>query len=506
MRGEAEQVAKLSATERQLIEDIGGFTHDPYGFVLYSFPWGEANTPLAKHDGPRKWQADILRDVRDGLITIDEAIQIATASGHGIGKSALVGMIVCWAIATCPHTRGVITAGTEAQLRTKTQPEIAKWVRMMICSHWFECTATKVFAKGHPESWRIDLIPWSETNPEAFAGLHNESRRILVVIDEASQVADIIWETIRGALTDENTETLFLVFGNPTRNSGEFHSCFGRNRHRWVCRQIDSRTVPGVNLKQIEQWVEDYGEDSDFVRVRVRGVFPRAGSMQLIPGDIVAEARARDVEATKADPVVIGVDVARYGDDQSVIALRQGRDGGSRPWIRMRERDVMTLASEVHRVSWQYRADAIFVDGGGIGGGVVDRLEQLELPPGCQLYEVNFGGLGGSTFAGPGVRLKNKGEQMWWEMKTWLERGVSIPNEQEIEDDICGREYGYNSDNEIVLERKDDMKKRGLASPDNGDALALTFAHPVAPKAMQAYEHELRRHRADRKRNQVTGY
>ncbi|KCZ47563.1 hypothetical protein [Hyphomonas sp. CY54-11-8] len=490
-----------------LVEDIGGFAGDPHRFCMYAFPWGEEGTPLANVDAPYEWQRDLMNDIRDGLVTVEQAIQIATASGHGIGKSACVAMIVCWAMATMPHTRGVITAGTENQLRTKTQPEIAKWFRMMICAHWFECTATKIFARQHPTSWRIDFIPWSENNPEAFAGLHNKGRRILVIIDEASQVADIIWETIRGALTDEDTEIIFLTFGNPTRNSGEFRMCFGRNRHRWVTRQIDSRSVPGTNKDLFEGWVEDYGEDSDFVRVRVRGVFPRAGSMQLIPSDVVAEARQRDAEALVTDPVVIGVDVARFGDDQSVIALRQGRDGKSRPWKRFRGIDTMTLASEVHAQAWQYRADAIFVDGGGMGAGVVDRLEQLNLPPGCQLFEVNFGGsaMTSGRIQDAGAKCANKSTQMWWDMGQWCQRGA-LPDEQEIEDDLCGREYGYNAANEIQVEKKSDMKKRGLASPDNGDALALTFALPVAPKAMQAQQYEISNMRSDESRNEATGY
>lgn len=496
----------------QLAEDLARFEFDPYGFVLYAFPWGVEGTPLEKYSGPHEWQKEQLQGIGEALkagsITAEDAfaqvVQEATASGHGIGKSAEVAMIVCWAMATMPHTRGVITAGTENQLRTKTQPEIAKWARMMICAHWFECTATKIAHKQHPTSWRIDFIPWSENNPEAFAGLHNMRRRILVIIDEASQVADIIWDTIRGALTDADTQIMFLVYGNPTRNSGEFRMCFGRNKHRWRTRQIDSRTVPGTNRDLFEGWVQDYGEDSDFVRVRVRGVFPRAGSMQLIPSDVVAAARKRECEALKTEAVVLGVDVARFGDDESVIVPRQGRDAKSRPWKRYRGVDTMTLASEVHAVAWQYRVDAIFVDGTGIGAGVVDRLEQLQLPPGCMLYEVNFGGTA-VTAGREGVACANKAAQMWVDTGTWLTRGA-IPDEEQIEDALCGREFGYNAHGEILLEKKSDMKKRGLSSPDDGDGLALTFALPVAARAGQALEEELRHRRTDRSRNSTTGY
>lgn len=491
--------------DRQLVEDIGGFSKDPLAFVMYAFPWGEKNTPLEKFDGPHEWQADLMRDIRDGLVSVEQAIQIARASGHGIGKSACVSMIVCWAMATMPHCRGVITAGTENQLRTKTQPEIAKWFRMMICAHWFDCTATKIYAKAHPTSWRVDFIPWSKENPEAFAGLHNMGRRILVIIDEASQVADLIWDTIRGALTDEGTEIIWLVFGNPTRNTGEFRQCFGRNRHRWNTKQIDSRNVPGTNKTLIDQWVEDYGEDSDFVRVRVRGVFPQAGSMQLISSDVVEGARSRECEALENEPIVLGVDVARGGDDESVIAVRQGRDGHSRPWMRYRVRDTMALASEVHRVASLYRADAVFVDATGIGAGVYDRLNQLRMPNGCQVYEINFAQRADSEWLSNGIKAANKRAEMWWNMAEWLKRG-SIPDDQVIEDDLIGTEYGFDRNNAVLLEKKDDMKKRGLASPDNGDALALTFAYQIAPRAFEAEQYEKQKRRGARARSSMTGY
>lgn len=449
--------------ERQLVEDIGGFTHDPLGFVLYAFPWGEPG-PLEEFEGPLEWQADLLKAIRDGLITAQDAIQIAVASGHGIGKSAFVSMIICWAMATCPNTRGVVTAGTEGQLSTKTQPEVAKWARMMICAHWFECTATKIYAKDHPESWRLDFVPWNESNPEAFAGLHNLGRRILVLIDEASQVARIIWETIRGALTDKDTEILFFAFGNPTRNSGEFFECFGKNKHRWITRQIDSRTVPITNKTQIAQWVEDYGEDSDFVRMRVRGVFPRAGANQIISGAAVEAARQR-TQPLQRTPFIIGVDVARFGDDQTVIAIREG--DRLHPLIKRRGLDLMQTAGLVADYIVKFTPDAVFVDEVGMGSGVVDRLRQL----GHKVQGVSAGGT-----ATDRTVYSNLSAEMWARMGEWMERTGCIPADIELEQELTAREYRYDAQNRIQLEKKSDMKKRGLSSPDCADAVGLTFA------------------------------
>ena len=213
----------------QLLEWLGGVSKDPLAFVMGAFPWGEKDTRLEKFpDGPEPWQREILKLIKDGLVDVNKAIQLAVASGHGIGKTALVSWIILWAISTKPDSRGVVTANTETQLKTKTWAELGKWFHMFIAKDFFSLTATALFAKdsAHERTWRIDMVPWSERNTEAFAGLHNKERRILVVFDEASAIPDVIWETTEGALTDANTEIIWCVFGNPTRNTGRFRECF----------------------------------------------------------------------------------------------------------------------------------------------------------------------------------------------------------------------------------------------------------------------------------------
>ena len=218
-------------------------------------------------------------------------MRLAVASGHGVGKSALVSWIILWALSTMHDTRGVVSANTESQLRTKTWPELAKWHGLAINRDWFAYTATALHSvlPGKDRTWRVDCITWSENNTEAIAGLHNKGRRAFALLDEASAIPDAVWETIEGALTDADTELFWCVFGNPTRNTGRFRECFagGRFAHRWRHRQIDSRSVGMTNKAQIAEWVKDYGEESDFIRVRVRGVFPRAGSLQFIDSERV---------------------------------------------------------------------------------------------------------------------------------------------------------------------------------------------------------------------------
>jgi len=468
--------------------ELSAHTNDPLAFVMFSFPWGEEGTELERFHGPEDWQRDVLLYIRDGIAkfhdpgkTIQEAIQLAVASGHGVGKSALVAWIILWAISTFEDTRGVVTANTETQLKTKTWAELGKWHRLFIGHDLFKMTATAIFSMdpNHERTWRIDMVPWSEQNQEAFAGLHNKNKRIILIMDEASAIPDIIWETSEGALTDSNTQIIWCVFGNPTRNTGRFRECFGRYNHVWWNRQVDSREVSITNKDQFTKWIRDYGDDSDFVRVRVRGVFPRAGSLQFIPSDITDEAAQRDILVHTYDPFVIGVDVARFGDDESVIYIRKGRDGRSIPPVRFRGIDTMTLAGKVVELAENYHADAVFIDGGGVGGGVVDRCRQLR----ANVIDVQFGSKpSGIGFAqdDSGTIYANKRAEIWGSMREWLKNGGCIPNISELKEQLTGLEYGFNNKNQIQLERKEDMKKRGLDSPDLADALALTFAFPVA--------------------------
>lgn len=459
------------------------------GYVLYAFPWGKSGTILENEPGPRKWQAQFLRDVGDQLragLQLDAAlrgaIQMAIASGHDIGKSALVSWLILWALSTKENTRGVITANTDTQLRTKTWPEVKKWHNLSINSAWFTCDATCIYSahEKSSKSWRIDAIPWSVHNTEAFAGLHNKGSRLLLIFDEASAIADAIWEVAQGALKDADTEMIWAVFGNPTRNTGRFRECFGRLAHRWNGRQIDSRDVEGVNQVELKKDVEDYGVDSDYVKVRIRGQFPSASSMQFIPSDLVTGAVQREAVVNKADPVIVGVDVAWYGDDESVMFYRCGRDARSvtfKAWRGLGPTQLASaIAASVEKVKgFGITVDALFVDETGVGGGVVTRLRDL----GYQCIGINNGTK--SDWPCEGELVGNKAAEMWARGRRWLEHGA-LPADDQLRQQLEGREFSYDAHNQIVLEKKKDMKKRGLSSPDRADAFMLTFAYPVAAR------------------------
>ena len=451
-----------------------------------AYPWGEPGI-LQRHEGPDTWQADILQHVGEN-VGRGRPLRIAIAGGVGPGKSALMAWIVKWAMTTCVDCRGRVTANTGPQLSTATWPEISKWFRLSLWAHWFDLGDRRVRSseRARYDSWRTDAITWDARRPEAFAGFHNAGRRIIYAFDEAAAIEDPIYRESEGILAGaEDTEIIWLCLGNPTRNTGMFRTLFagGKNSHLWKSWHIDTRKARMSDKTQIEEWIKAYGLDSDFVRVRVLSEFPRAGSTQFIGADLVEGAASpeRDAPVTIYDPLVIGVDVARFGDDKSVIRFRRGRDARTIKPLKFRGLDTMQLAARIAEVNELHRPDAIFVDEDGLGAGVVDRCRYLQLP----VTGVHFGAKPdrGQVGQSGAIGYANKRAEMWGVMRDWLQGGM-IDDDPDLKSELAAVEYGYvfrEGRDVIQLERKEDMKKRGLSSPDDGDALALTFAHPVAP-------------------------
>lgn len=479
------------AMPEELLELLAATRDDPLGFALMAWPWGKTGTVLEKFSGPLAWQREIMEDIRLGLIDLNQAIQLATASGHGVGKSALVSMLVIWAFTTSPDCRGVVTANTETQLKTKTWAELGRWFNLCwFARDFFVLNATSLVSKDPLRSltWRIDMIPWSEKNTEAFQGLHNKGKRLLLIFDEASAIHDLVWEAAEGALTDADTQIIWLVFGNPTRNTGRFKECFdgGKHHEMWRCRQIDSRSVPITNKKRFESWIRIYGEDSDFVRIRVLGKFPRQGLMEFfLASDIDgAMSNDREVFVDAFTPLAIGVDVARYGANNSVIFPRKGRDARAIPRKVFNGISTVELSNHVFDCWQQWRPDGIFIDGGGVGGGVVDQCRAKQL----FVMEVQFGGkdditglLGMNT---SGHKYANKRAAMYGALREWLASGI-IPKDDDLRTALLAIRYTFNKQDQIQLISKEDLldENPGL-SLDDVDALALTFGGPLAPSRM----------------------
>jgi len=463
---------------------------DPEAFVLFAFPWGQENTPLANFKGPRKWQREVLREItahikRQGGLIDFETLRHAVSSGRGIGKSALVSWLTIWMLSTRIGSTTIISANSEAQLRAVTWAEITKWLAMSINSHWFEVAATKIT----PASWLTELVEkdlkkgtrywavegrlWSAENPDAYAGVHNFDG-VMVIFDEASGIDDSIWAVTAGFFTENTPNRLWLAFSNPRRNTGYFYECFNSKRDFWSNKVVDARTVEGTDKAVYQNIIDEYGPDSSQAHVEVYGQFPSEGDDQFIPADIVDEAMARPKYKDQTAPIIIGVDPARFGADATVIAIRQGRD-----IVRIdrhRGDDTMTVVGHIIEAIEEFKPALVVIDEGGLGAGIVDRLKEQRY----KIKGVNFG----NKSANP-IMYGNKRAEMWGKMKDWL-RSASIPKDRFLKTDLVSPMIKPDSRGTIFLESKKDMKARGLASPDAADAICVTFAFPVAHREYTA--------------------
>ena len=475
--------------ESQLRLDIASFYADPCGYVMYNFPWGVAGTPLEHEEGPDTWQEEELRELGQQVIEAEgaiaqgkdvSAIRRAISSGHGIGKTAKVAWAIKWFMATRINPQCIVTANTETQLQKKTWRELAKWNHLALDQHWFKWSATTFRYIERPETWFAVAQTWSENNPDAFQGTHEDN--VLLIFDEASGIPNPIWESAEGAMT--TPRCIWLAYGNMTRPTGRFVDCFGRFRHRWNTRRVDAREAKKANKELIKEWIEDYGEDSDFVRVRVKGERPRSGFTQFFGNDIVEAAQQRMVleESYEHAPKVGGLDVARHGDDMSAMCMRRGL----KLWrpVRFRIPDTMKIASAVaNELDAAKEADdpytAFFIDVTGIGWGVYDRLVQLGWESVCVAVQVG-------ERADEPEKFFNKRAELYHRMKVWLKQGGDIPeDDDQLRDDLIGPEYGFDGKERLQIERKKDMKARGIPSPDIAESVIITFAESVSDLSMQ---------------------
>jgi hypothetical protein len=473
----------------ELLDKLASFTSDPLGFVRWAFPWGESGTALEDESGPEQWQIDQLTRIgerlRDPGATAVSVIEEDISSGHGIGKSAEVSWLILWAISTHEDTRGVVTANTDTQLRTKTWAELSKWYQLFIAKQLFTFTATSIYIANDPvreKAWRIDAVPWSANNTEAFAGLHNKGKRLLVVFDEAASIDDPVWEVTRGALTDADTQIVWARYGNPTRTSGEFFkNCSTPKRNEY--HRVDARDVRFTNKGLIAAWIDDYGEDSDFVRVRVKGMFPRAGYSNFISPGMVTDARRRRVPGLTyaAFQKILSCDPARFGDDFTVITLRQGLKVH---WqVKMSGFDGHQVAARLHEM---------------LTGDINKRQEDRRSAQGasCIVYDAigngadldtalrNMKGMGRLTLplipvmwgqpAKDAKQYFNQRSECWGAMRDFLEHG-EIPDDDALANELTSLDYGYDAAFRIQLQSKKDIKKNGGKSPDAADSLALSF-------------------------------
>ena len=491
---------QFSTATEQLTDLIGDFQDDPLGYVMTVFPWHDNPTiQMVKLQepyksrfnceyGPDRWACEMLDQLGseikkrgfNGRDAVD-AIRFSTASGHGIGKSTMVAWLIMFILDTRPLSMGVVTANTGDQLRTKTWAELAKWHHLAVTTHLWEYSNSRgnmsVSRRGpHKNKWRCDGLTARSENAEAFQGLHAANSTAFYIFDEASGIEDAIWDARIGGATDG--EPMSFDFGNPTRKSGYFYeNCVGEQKHRYIVRQVDSRECSVPNKTYLEELREDWGEDSDLFKVKVRGIFPAIGSVQFIPNDMVSQAmsESRIIQPNMTDPVLIGVDIARFGDNDTVIYPRIGMDARSLPYRRYNRLDLEQVVDKIIEMVHDIRimgkeVSGLFLDGGGMGAGPVDRLTRLGYNP----IDVNFGK------SATDHRFRRWGDEMYGHLRDAMPR-LSLPRDEDLRKQLTQREYNVERTGKILLESKKDMASRGLMSPDVSDALALTFAKRVEP-------------------------
>jgi hypothetical protein len=406
-------------------------------------------------------------------------------SGHGVGKSAVESWLVIWFLCTRPFSKVPCTAPTQHQLFDILWAEINKWLRNNpALKKAFVWTREKVYMKGYPEEWFA--VARTATKPDALQGFHADN--VLYVIDEASGVSDTIFEPVLGALSTPGAK--LLMCGNPTQLNGFFYESHHRNRDAYATYHIDGRTSSRVDKEFIKKIINMYGEDSDVFRVRVAGEFPLQEEDVFIPLSMIERSitLGKDWKPPSAPELIhIGCDVARFGDDKTVIGSKV--DAKVDFFEKRRGQELMKTADKIIelgeslilRYNWPGKIP-VKVDDGGVGGGVVDRLKQIkrnnpERFAWLEVFPVKFG-----------VRIRNKyyhdsTSYMTGVVKKLLmssdEAGLNKPVELILPDDdnlaaqLSSRKYRLTEASKLQVESKDAMKKRGLLSPDEADCVLL---------------------------------
>lgn len=429
---------------------------------------------------PDIWQMQVLQDIVDNT-------HVSVRSGQGVGKTGLEAVITLWFLTCFPFPKVIATAPTKQQLHDVLWAEVSKWQsKSPLLKTLLKWTKTKIYMRKYEERWFATAR--TATKPENMQGFHED--HMLFIVDEASGVADDIMEAILGTLSGEYNK--LVMFGNPTRTSGTFYDSHNKDRHHYKTHKVSSMDSSRTSKKNIEMLLDKYGRDSDVARVRIFGDFPRAEADAFIPLEIVDVAVSASLnispEWTIAD---LGVDVARFGDDETIIAPRIGEK--VLPLATYRKQDttattgtVLTTARELMRAHPHLREIYIKVDDSGVGGGVTDQLKEAiyeqRLP--YKVYPVVNNGK-----ANDSEHYENVGTEQWGVVREMLNDNLSrhlqggpstvdFPNDDKLISQLTSRKYRMTSKGKIALERKEDMKKRGLQSPDRADAVVLAFYRP----------------------------
>ena len=415
---------------------------------------------------PDEWQKDFLNAVASG------ERKISIRSGHGVGKSTTASWAMLWFLLTRYPVKVVVTAPTSAQLYDALFAELKRWVKELppTIQDLLDVKQERIELKASSTEAFISARTSRAEQPEALQGVHSEN--VMLVADEASGVPEAVFEAAAGSMSGHNALTILL--GNPVRSSGFFFETHNRLKDEWWTKRVSCEDSARVSQEYIDDMKSRYGEESNAYRIRVLGEFPRSDDDTIIPMELLESAKHRDTRAYEDAPIVWGLDVARFGSDSSVLCKRQSNVVHTLE--RWRNLDLMQLTGAVvaqyEACDHKSKPAEILVDSIGLGAGVVDRLIELKLPA---------RGINVSESPAMGGTYLNLRAELWHKAKAWLEkRDCKIPNNEDLIGELATVRYTFTSNGKIKIESKDDIRKRGLKSPDMADAFVLTFASDAA--------------------------
>ena len=409
---------------------------------------------------PQKWQKEALQN-------IVKHNRLSIRSGHAVGKTTFLSFVILWWLCTHYPCKIACTANSASQLEQILWSEIQKWYKMMpqAFQDELEFRSDKITLKNAPDSFCVSRTSRRE-NPEALQGFH--SPNMLFIIDEASGVPDIIFEVAQGAMSTHGAKTIMV--GNPNRSTGYFFDSFNKNIESWQTMTVSCLDADTVDPQYVEDMKRQYGEDSNVFRVRVLGLPPETDDNAIIGRALIESAIDREVDPIEVMPVW-GIDVARHGSDRCALCKRKG-NVITEPIKHWGGKDLMEtvgiIMAEYESTPFRDRPTELLVDSIGLGAGVVDRLVELNIPArGINVAE-------SSSLSNRYMRLR---DELWFKCREWLEqKDCQIPDQEELIAEVTAVQYSIMSNGKFKVESKDEMKKRGMRSPDIADALMLTFA------------------------------
>lgn len=415
---------------------------------------------------PDEWQQDFLNAVASG------ERKISIRSGHGVGKSTTASWAMLWFLLTRYPVKVVVTAPTSAQLYDALFAELKRWVKELPqpIQDLLDVKQERIELKASATEAFISARTSRAEQPEALQGVHSDN--VMLVADEASGVPEAVFEAAAGSMSGHNALTILL--GNPVRSSGFFFDTHNRLKDEWWTKRVSCIDSARVSKEYVDDMKSRYGEESNAFRIRVLGEFPKSDDDTIIPMDLLESAKHRDTRAYEDAPIIWGLDVARFGSDSSVLCKRQSNVVHTLE--RWRNLDLMQLTGAVvaqyEACDHKNRPAEILVDSIGLGAGVVDRLRELKLPA---------RGINVSESPAMGATYLNLRAELWHKAKAWLEkRDCKIPNNEDLIGELATVRYTFTSNGKIKIESKDDIRRRGLKSPDMADAFVLTFATDAA--------------------------